>query len=125
MGGTIKPTRCAGVVDVRLTTSRSHVVLNVATPTSVSATTTGPLRPRGGRPPVPVAWSILRPSKSSSAMDSVKDHEGFPVLPLTNQHQHKLAGGCMISVEDQDLKRIVISILCKCYMLIEYNGNPP
>ena len=131
--------------------------------------TTGPLRPRGGRPPVPVAWSILRSSKSSSgknrsmriwqaahsrskstitsalgplikmcdsklwevsltlalqteqclivdfstvslifinsrislwrfanlllsfsAMDSVKDHEGFPVLPLTNQHQHKL-----------------------------------
>merc|ERR1712071_39762 len=99
--GTIKPTRCAGVVDVRLTTSRSHVVLNVATPTSVSATTTGPLRPRGGRPPVPVASSILRSSKSSSAMDSVKDHEGFPVLPLTNQHQHKLAGGCMISVEDQ------------------------
>merc|ERR1712071_52077 len=49
--GTIKPTRCAGVVDVRLTTSRSHVVLNVATPTSVSATTTGPLKPRGGRPP--------------------------------------------------------------------------
>jgi len=53
--GTIKPTRCAGVVAALLITFRSRVVLNVATPAKGSDTTTGRSKLRGGRPPVPAA----------------------------------------------------------------------
>lgn len=123
--GIIKPTRYAGVVAVHPTISRSHAVLNVATPARDSAIITGRRRPRGGRPLELAVWGISRLFRSSSAMDSVKAPERFPAQQQVNQHPHKHAKdgmGFLLKTTGLD----VISLkLCYCNSSIEYIGNPP
>ena len=71
VNATTRPTPCVCGAARWHSTSRRKSALPVDTLVPGSASTTGPSKPRGGRPLEPAACSTLRSSEGSSATDSV------------------------------------------------------